>query len=251
MLVACAVKQTRQADSRNSAVEKEYEALSEKLEALFNNETIEEQEAMSILDSILTRYLDLAEQAPGTDMCYEILRETYYFYSTEQKARLFATLNSDTLEARGMGKYLRSFEAEKKTAVGCTYTDFSAPTPNGNTLSLSDIVDGEHWVLIDFWASWCGPCRASMPAMRELYQETSSTLRILGVSLDSEKENWTKAIERLQLPWQHVSDLKGWQCQPAQVYGVSAIPATVLIAPDGTIYGRNMEADEIRAAISK
>lgn len=247
-LLACTGKKAAQADD---AITAEYEQLTAQLEDLFNDEEIEEAVAMARLDSILNRYLELAEEAPETDMCYEILGNTYYFYTTEQKARLFATLNTDTLEARGMGRYARAFEAEKTTTVGCPFVDFSAPTPDSDSLSLSEVVDGEHWVLVDFWASWCGPCRASMPAMIALYEELNGALRILGVSLDNEQKDWTGAIERLGLPWQHVSDLKGWQCGPAQLYGVSAIPATVLIAPDGTIYGRNLEAEEIRAAVGK
>lgn len=247
-LLACGKKagqQNEEVPALDSTIIVEYQVLTDSLTALFNDESIDEATGEAILSGILARYLDLAEAAPQTDMCYEILRNTYYYYSTDEKARLFATMDADTIEARGLGKYLHAFLAEQQTSVGCQYINFGAPGVNSEWIELKDLVDGEHWVLVDFWASWCGPCRRAMPAMKELKEITGNHLIILGVSLDSDKLEWQKAIRRMRLDWKHVSDLKGWASEPAALYGVCSIPATVLIAPDGTIRGRNMDIAEM------
>ena len=124
----------------------------------------------------------------------------------------------------------------KKTAVGSKYTNLTGDTPKGDKISLSDYVAKNKLVLVDFWASWCGPCIQAMPSLVKLYGTYHSQgFEIVGVSLDDNKEKWEKAIADLGLVWPQMSDLKGWQTELGKEYAVSSIPYTVLIDAEGTI----------------
>jgi len=138
----------------------------------------------------------------------------------------------------------------KNVAVGQPAPDFTLDTPDGTPFSLSDLKGKV--VLIDFWASWCGPCRRENPHMVELYKELNPKgVEFFGVSLDDKKENWLKAIKDDGLTWKHVSDLKGWKSSAAKLYGINSIPATVLIDQNGTIVANKVFGDELKAEIEK
>jgi len=138
----------------------------------------------------------------------------------------------------------------KNVAVGQPAPDFTLNTPEGTPLSLSSLKGKV--VVIDFWASWCGPCRRENPHMVEIYNELNPKgVEFLGVSLDKDKAKWLKAIEDDGLIWKHVSDLKYWDSAAAKLYGVNGIPATVLIDQNGTIVAKKVFGDELKAEIEK
>ena len=126
------------------------------------------------------------------------------------------------------------------------YTDFALPGTDGKTFSVSDYVAKNKLTLIDFWASWCGPCRAEMPYVVKAYQAFHQQgFEIVGVSLDAEREAWIDAIRELQLLWPQMSDLKGWECEGAQLYGVQSIPANYLVDRQGRIVASNLRGDDL------
>ena len=103
------------------------------------------------------------------------------------------------------------------------------------------------YLLIDFWASWCGPCRQENPVLVEVYKDYNDRgFEIVGVSLDESREKWVNAIVKDGLPWIHVSDLKYWQNDVSSAYGVKAIPHTVLVDPEGIIIAKNLRGKELR-----
>ena len=136
----------------------------------------------------------------------------------------------------------------KSLLVGGTAPDFSQKTPEGEELKLSDLKGKV--VLLDFWASWCGPCRRENPNVVRVYNKYKDKgFDILGVSLDKTKDRWLKAIEDDGLTWHHVSDLKGWQNKVAQAYGVSSIPHTVLLDEEGKIIATKLRAHTLEAKL--
>ena len=132
------------------------------------------------------------------------------------------------------------------TEPGETFVDISLPGPQGQTVWVRDYVGQNKLVLIDFWASWCGPCMREMPTVVKAYERFHAKgLEIVGVSLDKDKASWLAAIEQTGQKWPQMSDLKGWDCLGAQFYGIQSIPANVLIDEHGKIVARDLRGDAL------
>lgn len=143
------------------------------------------------------------------------------------------------------------YEVKAQTAVGQPLKDITAATPDGKQLSVAEVAATAKVLLIDFWASWCGPCRQEMPNVKAVYDKFHAQgFDIIGVSLDQDGEAWKKAITELGIVWPQISDLKGWECEGAALYGVRAIPATVLIK-DGIIVARDVRGEELGAKVEE
>jgi peroxiredoxin len=140
---------------------------------------------------------------------------------------------------------LKEFIEEKgRTAIGTEAPGFTMNDTEGNPVSLSSFKG--KYLLIDFWASWCGPCRKENPNVVNAYNKfNDKNFEILGVSLDRDKDAWLKAIDEDNLTWTHVSDLKYWQNEVAQLYGVNSIPHSILLDPDGKIIAKNLRGQEL------
>jgi peroxiredoxin len=135
--------------------------------------------------------------------------------------------------------------------VGKPAPDFSLNTPDGNTVNFSDKL-GKGYVLLDFWAAWCGPCRRENPNVVRVFNKYKDKgFDVFGVSLDHSKEAWVKAIEKDSLIWTHVSDLKYWESAPAKIYGVRAIPSNFLIDKNGVIVAKNLRGENLDELLSK
>ena len=169
-------------------------------------------------------------------------RYTTYFRSAQQILDAINLLSEPMQQHYMIRRYLRpQIEQYLRTDVGQPYCDITAPTPAGDTLSLRQAVENpaNKCVLVDFWASWCGPCMGEMDHLKQLYEKyRSAGLEIVGVSLDSQREAWLRAIEKKQMPWINVSNLDGWQTG-FESYGIQSLPSYVLIrCSDGRIIAR-------------
>lgn len=139
----------------------------------------------------------------------------------------------------------------KQVAVGQITPDFTMATVDGTPVKLSDVYSKNQYTLIDFWASWCGPCRGENPNVVATFSEYKSKgFGIIGVSLDRDKAKWEKAIADDKLVWTQVSDLKGWQNEAAALYAVNSIPSNLLVDKTGKIVARNLREEKLRETVS-
>ncbi|MCO5723476.1 TlpA disulfide reductase family protein [Robiginitalea marina] len=157
---------------------------------------------------------------------------------------------SEEIRQTTLGRSLgQALEAAGKTAVGSRAPDFSAPTPSGETLALSDVLGKV--TLIDFWAAWCRPCRAENPNIVRVYEQYKDKgLSILGVSLDRNADDWKQAILDDGLTWHHVSNVRYFD-EIAELYSVNAIPASFILDEKGVIVAKNLRGPELEAKIAE
>ncbi len=160
---------------------------------------------------------------------------------------VYAKNYADTYRSNDLGDVAAlDFELKKTSTFtpGMEVPDIVGNTPEGTPFSLSKLRG--KYVLIDFWASWCGPCRRENPNVVAMYNKYKGKgFDILGVSLDREATAWKNAIEKDGLTWHHVSDLKGWGSEHAKLYSVSSIPQTLLIDREGKIIQRNLRGEQL------
>ena len=148
--------------------------------------------------------------------------------------------------------FARQFKNEKLLIIGEMAPDFTQPDKDGNPVKLSDFKG--KYVLLDFWASWCGPCRQNNPSLVKLYKEFSGEkFTILGISLDDQEGRaaWLKAIKDDGLPWKQVSDLKHWDNAVAKLYTIAAIPQSILVGPDGRIVLNGPSTEELKMKLKQ
>ena len=171
---------------------------------------------------------------------------------SEELLKLYADLENKVGQSPKGEQVAKQIQVLHATRIGAMAPDFTQNDVDDKPVSLSDFRG--KYVLLDFWASWCGPCRGENPhvvAAYEKYKDNNFT--VLGVSLDQngKKENWLKAIVEDKLTWTNVSDLKFWKNEAALLYGVRAIPQNFLIGPDGTILGKNLRGKELSAKLQQ
>lgn len=174
---------------------------------------------------------------------YLIIRNAWQFNLQELQEMINGLDTS--LEASVYMQQLKArVELLKSVDIGQPAPDFTIPDTTGNPFTLSSLQGG--YLLIDFWASWCSPCRAENPNVVKAFQMYSSKdFKVLGVSLDRDHDKWMEAIRDDKLTWTHVSDLKGWGNTVGKRYGIMSIPANVLLDPDRKIVARNLKGEEL------
>lgn len=164
--------------------------------------------------------------------------------------RYAALLKKEIPESPVAQDFINEVDQMGKLAIGQVAPEIALPNPEGDTVKLSSLRG--NYVLVDFWAKWCKPCRMENPNIVKMYQKYNDEgFEVFGVSLDKRKEDWLQAIEQDNLTWTHVSDLKYWNSAAAQTYNITSIPFAVLLDPEGVIIAKNLRGKALEDKLAE
>ena len=208
-------------------------------------------------DSSLVSYMALYQQIvprtpiidPRNPIDYELFKKVdETLINTMPNSQHAKSLHAQILEMKRMQEV--EHMGNNHIQIGAEAAEIAEPTPQGDTIALSSLRG--KYVLLDFWASWCKPCRMENPNLVKNYKKYHDKgFEIYQVSLDKDKNAWTAAIEKDGLNWIHVSDLKYWQCKSAQLYKVQGIPASFLLDPEGKIIAKDLRGAALGAKLAE
>jgi thiol-disulfide isomerase/thioredoxin len=219
-------------------------------DSTFTDEQIaEKNREMDVLENEMIVTVKREIEKNITNIVGVQLLSSYSYYYTEypELTSLLTKVPENFQENPTIAAMSEFAQILKTTEVSQRFVDFEMETPDGRPIKLSDYAGKGKIVLVDFWASWCGPCRVEMPTLIETYKKyRNNNFEIVGVSLDKNGEAWKNGIEQLGITWPQMSDLKYWDCEGSRLYGVRSIPHTVLIDKEGTIIARGLRGEGLR-----
>lgn len=188
---------------------------------------------------------------PNSFVAPYILLQIQYGMSASKLNSYVTNFTPDVKKTPSAQTIIMRIKKLKKVAVGQQAPDFTLNDQQGKPVKLSDIYKQHKYLLVDFWASWCGPCRQENPNVVSVWQKYHNDgFGVMGVSLDSNKDAWMKAVKDDNLTWTQVSDLQGWKNTAAAEYAVNSIPSNVLLDQNGKIVARNLRGDDLKTEIS-
>ena len=209
------------------------------------------EEVEKLYESTNTMREDFIKNNPASYVSPFLLSQIQYGKEAEELEVLVSKFDPKLDSVASVITIKEQIAKLKLVSIGQVAPDFTQNDVNGNPVSFSSVYSQNKLTLLDFWAAWCGPCRAENPNVVAVYNEFNTKgFTVFGVSLDRDKDAWLKAIADDKLAWAQVSDLAYWQNAAAQTYAIQSIPSSLLIDQTGKIVAKNKRGDELRAFVA-
>lgn len=210
------------------------------------------KEYEQLMENYKTFQLKFISDNPGSIVSAVILYGIAGSLTFEELEEAVNVFDASISESQYITPLKENLEKMRKVAVGQMFTDIKALTPEGKEIALSDYAAKGKYVLIDFWASWCAPCRQENPNVVALYnQYKNKGFEIVGVSLDRDKEAWIKGIANDKITWPQMSDLKYWDSEGAKLYNIRSIPSTILLDKEGIIIAKDLRGKALEEKVAE
>lgn len=238
------------------ALDKEYAAMRQKDPKTFTDADKQKVEGImakgeSLSEQHTALTLEIVKNFKNTKYPAKYIADAYSGFTYDQlKDALDPTSGYYNEEALKPAKeYFATLELRRP---GLMYTDLVMKDMNDKEIKLSQYAGKGNYVFVDFWASWCGPCRAEMPNVVEAYNKYHAKgLEIVGVSFDQKKDAWVAMVKKLGMEWPQMSDLKGWQCAASKIYGIRSIPSNILLDPQGKIVASDLRGEDLQKKLAE
>ena len=252
------------AQDEMNALDAKGSELNAKMKTLYEKYSEAKKQANQTEQALLEKQLDSLDNAqsailknfvtgnPNSFVAPVILLRIQYGMEADEIQGYISKFSADVMKSKSSKALADRVALLQTVAVGKMAPDFVQNDSIGNPIKLSDVYSKHEYTLIDFWASWCGPCRAENPNVVAVWKDYNAKgFHVIGVSCDSDKAKWLKAIATDQLTWSQVSDLKGWGNEAAKLYGINSIPANLLLDKTGKIIGKNLREVKLREKIAE